>query len=123
MELVYSSKKLELQCTSLKEAKKLFGGDRIMAEKLLSRINSLKAADTINDIIQLPNLHFHNLKNIGKRDLSGNFAIDVKTRREKWRIILEPLDDSRKPYKPCVIDVISKCVRIVRIVEVSEHYE
>jgi proteic killer suppression protein len=57
------------------------------------------------------------------RDLEGFFAIDVKSRRDQWRIILEPLDENKEPYVPCNIDEISQYVRIVEIMEVSKHYE
>ena len=67
--------------------------------------------------------HFHKLENKGGRDLEGYFAIDVKSRRDQWRIILEPLDENKKPYVPCNIDEISQNVRIVEIMEVSKHYE
>ena len=55
--------------------------------------------------------------------MEGYFAIDVKSIREPWRIILEPLDENKEPYRPCNIDEISQKVRIVRIMEVSNHYE
>ena len=51
------------------------------------------------------------------------FAIDVKSRRDAWRIILEPLDENQNPYNPCNIDEIAEVVRIVEIMEVSKHYE
>jgi proteic killer suppression protein len=67
----------------------------------------------------MPTFRFHNLK--GK--LNGYFAIDVKTIRDKWRIILQPLDDEEKAFDPCDIDKIAAVVRIVEIREVSAHYE
>lgn len=67
----------------------------------------------------MPTFRFHNLK--GK--LKGYFAIDVKTIRDKWRIILQPLDDEEKAFDPCDIDKIAAVVRIVEIREVSAHYE
>lgn len=90
---------------------------------LFSRINALNQADTIKDIIAMPNFHFHNLKNKNGRDLQGYFAIDVKSRREQWRIILQPLDELENPFIPCNIDEISQTVKIVEIKEVSKHYE
>lgn len=51
MELVYADAKTEEQCTSLKAAKKLFGGNIALANSLLARINALKQADVIKDII------------------------------------------------------------------------
>ena len=123
LELLYASEKVENQCNSVKAAKKLFGGDMVLATSLLARINALKEADTIKDIIVQPTFHFHNLNNKHGRNLEGFFAIDVKSRREQWRIIFQPLDDSKNPYNPCYIDKISSYVRIIEITEVSKHYE
>ena len=123
MELVYTSDEVETQCTSIKAAMKLFGGDTVLARSLHSRINALKTAETIKDIIVQPTFHFHNLVNKNGRNLQGFFAIDVKSRREQWRIVLQPLDDNKNPYNPCYIDQISSYVRIVAITEVSKHYE
>lgn len=47
----------------------------------------------------------------------------MKSRRDAWRIILEPLDDNKQPYDTCNIDEIAQVVRIVKILEVSKHYE
>ena len=123
MELVYSSEKVKTQCTSVIAARKLFGGDKALAVSLLARINALERADTIKDIIVQPTFHFHNLGNKQGRNLEGLFAIDVKSRREQWRIILQPLDENKNPFDPCYIDQISSYVRIVEITEVSKHYE
>lgn len=123
MELVYKDSKTEEQCTNVKAAKKLFGGDKALATSLLARINALKQADCIKDIIAQPAFHFHNLENKKRRNLDGYFAIDVKTRKEKWRIILEPLNENKEPFVPCNIDEIAPIVRIVEIEEVSKHYE
>ena len=90
---------------------------------LLARINALQMADTIKDIIVQPTFRFHNLENKYGRDLSGFFAIDVKSRREKWRVILQPLDDNKEPFDPCYIDQIASYVKVVEITEVSKHYE
>lgn len=123
MELVYSSKKVEEQCTSLKQAKKLFGGDAKMAAKLLSRINALEQARNLKDIVVQPQFRFHNLTNKDGKNLEGHFAIDVKTKVQPWRLIIRPLDENRQPFDPCNIDVIADAVEIVGIVEVSKHYE
>lgn len=63
MELVYTDAKTEEQCTSLKVAKKLFGGNDALAKNLFARINALKQAETIKDIIVQPTFHFHKLEN------------------------------------------------------------
>ena len=119
MELIYKDTKVEKQCTSLKDARKLFGGNDVLARSLLSRINSLENAEVIKDIILMPPFHFHKLE--GNRE--GYFAIDVKSRKELWRIILRPLNEKKEPYKPCHIDEIAGIVQIVGIMEVSKHYE
>lgn len=123
MELLYASEKLKRQCTSVKEAKKLFHGDLQLSLSLLARINALEQADTLKDIIVQPAFHFHNLKNKKGRNLEGFFAIDVKSRREQWRLILQPLDENKERYIPCNIDQIAGKVKIVKISEVSKHYE
>lgn len=123
MKLVYVSETLKSQCTNLKEAKKLFDGNLKLSLSLLARINALQQAEMLKDIIVQPAFHFHNLKNKGRRNLEGYFAIDVKSRKDLWRIILQPLDENEKPYIPCNIDQIAGKVKIVEISEVSKHYE
>ena len=123
MELVYASETLKAQCTNIKAAKKLFHGDAQLSVSLLSRINALQQAEVLKDIIVQPQFHFHKLKKKKDKDLEGYFAIDVKSRKEQWRIILQPLDEDERTYIPCNIDQIASKVRIVEILEVSKHYE
>ena len=123
MELIYASETLKSQCTNRKAAKKLFHGDSQLSVSLLSRINALQQAEILKDIIVQPIFHFHKLKNKNGRNLEGYFAIDVKSRRDPWRIILQPLDVNEKPYIPCNIDQIAGKVKVVEISEVSKHYE
>lgn len=115
MELVYASETLKSQCTNIKAARKLFHGDSQLSISLLARINALQQAESIIDIIVQPAFHFHKLKNKGKKNLEGYFAIDVKSRRAQWRIILQPLDENEKPYVPCNIDQIAGKVSVVEI--------
>lgn len=119
VQLVYENSKVQKQCTDLKTAKKLFGGNTIMATSLFARINALQQASVIKDIVVMPTFHFHKLSG----GMDGYFAIDIKTRREPWRIIIQPLDENENPYVPCNIDEIAGMVRIVEIKEVSNHYE
>lgn len=123
MEIEYTSEKVKLQCTSVKAAGKLFGGDAVLAKSLLARINALGSAENIKDIIVQPTFRFHTLKNKKGKDLKGYFAMDVKSRKEPWRIILQPLNRNKEPYDPCNIDEIAVSVTIVEITEVSKHYE
>ena len=101
MQLLYNNSKVQKQCTDLKTAKKLFGGNAALATSLFARIN------------------FHKLSG----NMDGFFAIDVKTRRDPWRIIIQPLDENEEPYDPCNIDEIAGVVRIVEVKELSNHYE
>lgn len=123
MKILYISSKIESYCTSVKAATKLFGGNKDLAVKLHSCINAIESAEIIKDIIVQPRYRFHKLSNKDGRNLEGFFAIDVKSRKEPWRIILQPLDENEEPYVPCNIDEISGTVRIVKITEVSKHYE
>lgn len=123
MEIVYKSNEVKIQCTSVKAANKLFGGNVKFTRSLLARINALKQATIIKDIIVQPTFRFHNLENKYGKNYKGFFAIDVKSKKDKWRIILRPLDEDKKPYNPCNIDCIAGKVRIVEILEVSNHYE
>ncbi|MDO4279999.1 MAG: hypothetical protein Q4C56_00055 [Peptococcaceae bacterium] len=119
MKVEYASDKLKKKCSDLKSAQKLFSGDKSLARSLLARINALESAETLKDIIVQRPFHFHKLAN----NMEGYFAIDVKSRRDPWRIILEPLDAAGERYVPCHIDEIVEQVRIVEIAEVSKHYE
>ncbi len=62
MKIKYLNSKVEKQCTSMKEARKLFGGNELLARSLHARINSLESAECIKDIIVLPTLHFISYK-------------------------------------------------------------
>lgn len=119
MKIRYANKTVEQQCTSVKAANKLFGGQKILTKSLMARMNSLKAAFCLKDIILIKNFNFHALEG----NLSGLFAIDVKTRKDKWRIILQPLDQDENEFVPCNIDEIANIVTIIRIEKVSAHYE
>ena len=123
LELVYASKKTKEQCENKEIAKKLFGGDASATEKLLSRINALKRAPNLKDIIVQPQFRFHRLRDKGKNKFKGYFAIDIKSKASAWRLILRPLDSNKKPFDPCNIDEIAQIVEIIEIKEVSKHYE
>ncbi len=123
MQIEYENEKVRHQCTSLKAAKKLFGGNEDLVRSLQSRIFAIGASVTIKDIIVQPSFHFHNLHNKNGKNLEGYFAIDVKSRTNVWRIILRPLNENLEPFVPCNIDEIADLVKIVEIKEVSQHYE
>ena len=119
MKIVYATSKIKNLCTNQKMALKFFGGDKKLVLSLFSRINAIKAAGVIKDIVLMPNFHFHSLHG----DLEGFFSIDVKTRRDKWRLVLRLLDKDENVFHDCSIDKIANIVEIVEIKEVSPHYE
>ena len=124
MRIIYSTEKIKKICEDIKIATRYFGGNKMLAISLMSRINSIKQIEHIKDLINQPQMAFHKLLNKGKnKNLEGFFAIDVKTRKDKWRIIIELLDDDKNPFVPCNIDVIANYVKVVEVKEVSNHYE
>lgn len=119
MKILYSNKEVESQCTSVKEANKLFGGNKKYVLGLMSRINAIENAENLKDIICIPTFRFHKLQG----DLEGYFAIDVTNKRDRWRIILCPLDENEERIIPCNIGEFLSNIQIVEIEEVSSHYE
>ena len=123
MKIVYSSEKLKTVCTSVKAARKFFGGNDALARSLMNRINALEQATVIKDVVLMPSFHFHSLHNKGRKKYQDFYTIDVKSHTDAWRIILQPLNEYEEPYVSCNIDDIAGIVRIVKITEVSKHYE
>ena len=123
MKVIFQSKKVEKICSDMKSTTRFFGGDRNLAISLHARINALRNAETMKDIIIQKVFHFHNLHNKNGKDLEGFYAIDIKTRRDPWGLILKPLKDDESDFGPHNIDEIASKVIVVGIEEVSKHYE
>ena len=51
LKIIYKDTKVEGICQDLNKATKYFGGNKEMAKSLLARINALKQAENIKDII------------------------------------------------------------------------
>ncbi len=45
MQLLYNNSKVQKQCTDLKIAKKLFGGNAVLATSLFARINAMQRGE------------------------------------------------------------------------------
>lgn len=112
MEIYYSSKKVEKYCTDLSSAKKFYSIQ--VAIKLHKLINFIEEIQSLKELIDFPIYHFHPLR--GKRD--GQFAIDIAGRRSSYRLIVSFDEISPK-------EVFSQAnkINIIRIEEVSKHYE
>ena len=70
VQLLYNNSKVQKQCTDLKIAKKLFGGNAALATSLFARINAMQQASVIKDIVMMPTFHFHKLSG----NMDGFFA-------------------------------------------------
>lgn len=112
MQVQYTNKTVEKQCTSLKQAKKDFS-DKI-AKKLLKLVNFIESADNLASVTAFPTYHFHALK--GKR--KGQYALDIDGRRSSYRLIVGFCD-----YNPKTVFSDAASIEIIQIEEVSNHYE
>lgn len=93
------------------------------ADDLLAKINFIEHAESFNDIMSYIPFHCHQLEK-QKKDYSGFWGLDVKGRKSSWRIIVAPLDENDNIIIPGP-DFKNECkkIKIVRIEEVSNHYE
>lgn len=112
MQVSYRNKRIEKQCTNLREAKKAYSAK--VANKLLKRVNFLIAAENLESVINYPIHHFHDLKG----DQEGLYAIDIDGRRGSYRLLLSIEGFSKEQ----VFAAASK-ITIIEITEVSNHYE
>lgn len=119
MKIVYSNKNVMEQCKNIKVATKLFGGNKQLVIKLFSRINLINNAINMRDIINYPQLRFHSLKG----ELKGYYAIDVKSIRDPWRIIIKPIFNDIDINDSLDITRIQDKITALEIKEVSKHYE
>lgn len=117
MEIKYKTSKTEEHCTNLKKAQKKYG--EAVAEKLHGAINFIESASNLKDVREHLPFRFHDLK--GDREKAC--AIDLG-RKIGWRLLVVPLKENGSF---CTNDEIfgeyAVCIKIIRIEEVSNHYE
>jgi len=82
MKIEFKNKKLKKTCEDSKKLNKEFNKQ---AEKIITRISELAAADNLYDISKLPQARLHPLRG----DLVGCFAVDLK---HPYRLIFSPLN-------------------------------
>lgn len=82
MQIFYDNTKIRKDCTDYKKAKKKYGEK--IAGKLFSVINFIENAVSLETVINHRPYHFHDLKG----DREGQFAIDIGSRKDGYRLIL-----------------------------------
>ena len=80
MEITYKNKKIEKICTNAKVSDRTYGKD--MSEKIQMRIDQIKAADTVEEMVQYHIGRCHALINNRK----GQYAVDLV---HPYRLIFE----------------------------------
>ena len=129
MKVSYASPQIESACTSVSTAAELFRGNRDLAVKLMSRINALKQADRIQDIMLDPSSGFRRTANRDGPDADSEpellFAISIRTQEEIWQILLQLLDEKEEPLAPYQFNLTDNDVtaRVLEITEVIRHHE
>ncbi len=113
MEISFCHKRLERLVSDETKLNKKFGH---FARYVRLRLALLRAAKTLADVPAAPPPRCHQLG--GDRD--EVFAVDVKTRTDKWRIEFK-VANAPVPRKPDGgIDL--HLVTAIEIIEISEHY-
>ena len=84
MKIYFKTKKLEKICSKKKESVKAVGDKN--SQRLLQRMMELKAADTLNDISNLPPTRCHELSGNRKRQ----FSVDIN---RNYRLLFIPANN------------------------------
>lgn len=119
IDLRYKTKTVEKQCTNLKKAQRAFGQKTAVA--LFGLINLLESSPSLQDVNALMIYNLHKLSG----NLKGLCALDIAGRSNSYRLIIQPLNDAGDPVIDRGSDLIAyySNVNIIRIEEVSNHYE
>ena len=116
MQIKYINKKAEKQFSS-KYARE-WRYPPPVKEKLKAFENALQNAETLNDIVCIPQYHFHKMKG----SVRGEWSIYLG-KKAGYRVTLIPCDEQGKYIKEGDILAVCKSIKIVEIMEVSNHYE
>ena len=115
IELKYKTQKLKKLCTdNFKKARKTWGDET--AEALYALIVLLKASSNLQDVNAMQIYNLHGLK--GSR--VGEYALDIKGRSNSYRLVFIPLNNEVTKEN---LVMFYKSISIIRIEEVSKHYE
>lgn len=111
MQINYDNNKIKKICTDYKFAKKNYREK--IAIKLYQAINFIENAETLRSVMEFTPFHFHDLKG----DRLGQYAIDIGSRRDGYRLIL--LFEESKD------EVFNNAINITEVIfkEMGKHYE
>ena len=98
MEIVYKIKKIHKVCENYNEAKKIHGEQ--MAAKIHQRIDEIKAAESVEQMIQFKIGGCHLLR----QDRKGQYAVILV---QPYRLIFEQKDNS---------------IQIVKVIEIVDYH-
>ena len=98
MDIIYKNKKIEKVCTNAKIADKTYGNE--MAVKIHMRIDQIRAADTVEMMVQSHIGRCHQLNN----DRKGQYAMDLV---HPYRLVFEKQGEE---------------IQIVRIMEIVDYH-
>lgn len=115
MNIVFKNRKIEKQfCYQYRKSWKY---PQQVQLKLKMTEDYIRSASSLLDIANYTPFHFHQLKG----DRKGEWSIYLGN--TGYRVVLVPCDDNEK--KILEGDIMSKCksIKVVQIMEVSNHYE
>ena len=98
MDITYKNNKIKKVCTDAKTAERTYG--REMADKIHQRIDEIRAADTVEMLVQFHIGRCHPLSNNRK----GQYAMDLV-----------------QPYR-LIFEKFSEDLQIVRIIEIKDYH-
>jgi proteic killer suppression protein len=116
MQINYKSSKLQELCSDIRKATKAFNAD--VAEKLLYAVNFIEMAESLMDVRNYPPFHFHQLKN-NKKGLCSIYL----GKKLGYRLLVIPLLNGEKATPEEIFGSKAVEIKIIKIEEVSNHYE
>ncbi len=110
MYIEYNDNKLKKICTNLKKAVQKYGPK--VGNKLVLRLNQIQSFECLEDVPHFPPFRRHQLDG----EYKGYYAIDIT---ERYRLIISPIVEEGENLN----DVSLSQIKIIKVMEVSNHYE
>ena len=115
MQILYKNRTVEKQACS--KYKKDWRYPKQVEKKLLATENLILNANSLMDIASYPPFHFERLKGTRKNEWS------IRVGNTGYRLTMIPCDDNEEEITTGDILAQCKMIKIVKITEVSNHYE